>query len=256
MEPESEVAQAADRNFVGSYRKLVEHSASGAIREFGAVTAFTTGLPFGIFNGCIVVEPAGAADLDASIGWIGGLDLPYRVWIREDFATELREVPLRRGLNEEARPFPGMVLQPVLEQPAPPPAVTVRPVEGRLALEEHLGVLVEGGMADEVARLMFPASFAADPDVRLFTAYIDREPVGTSLALRTGDVSGVYAVGTLPGARRRGVGTAATWAAVAAGRNWGCATTVLQSTEMGFSVYRAMGFRTVVQYRTFRRLTP
>lgn len=44
----------------------------------------------------------------------------------------------------------------------------------------------------------------------------------------------------------------ATWAAVAAGRAWGCDTIVLQSSEIGFSVYRAMGFRTVVSYVTFR----
>ncbi len=59
-------------------------------------------------------------------------------------------------------------------------------------------------------------------------------------------------MGTLPDARRRGVGTAATWAAVVAGRAWGRDTIVLQSSEIGFSLYRAMGFRTVVNWVTFR----
>ena len=62
----------------------------------------------------------------------------------------------------------------------------------------------------------------------------------------------MYAVGTLADARRRGVGTAATWAAVAAGRAWGCDKVVLQASEMGFPMYRAMGFRTVVRYAIFR----
>ncbi len=98
---------------------------------------------------------------------------------------------------------------------------------------------------------MFSDSFAADPDVELVIAFSEERVAGTSLALRTGGVAGVYAVETLPEARRRGVGTAATWAAVAAGRAWGCDTIVLQASEMGFPMYQAMGFRTVVRYAVF-----
>jgi GNAT superfamily N-acetyltransferase len=94
------------------------------------------------------------------------------------------------------------------------------------------------------------SSLAADPDVALFTAYLDEAPVGTSIAIRTGDISGVYGVTTDPTARRRGVGTAAAWAAVNAGREWGCHLVTLQATEMGFSSYKKMGFTTVVRYRT------
>ena len=92
---------------------------------------------------------------------------------------------------------------------------------------------------------------AADPDVRLFTGRLDGRPVATSIAIRSGDVSGVYGVGTHESARRRGVGTAVTWAAVEAGRAWGCDTIVLQASDMGLPVYERMGFRTVVSYETF-----
>ncbi len=76
--------------------------------------------------------------------------------------------------------------------------------------------------------------------------------MGTSLAIRSGEVSGVYNVGVVPGARRRGVGTALTWASVAAGRAWGCEPIVLQATEMALPMYEAMGFRTVASYAVFR----
>ena len=252
MAAQPDLAAIADRNYVGAYRKRVEHSAAGAIRSFGAVTAFTTGLPIGIFNGCIVVGPAEAIDLAASVRWVASHDLPYRVWIREELAAGLAPIPLGLGLERETALYPGMVFRPAAVLPPPAPGVTVRAVDGPLALEEHLEVHVRKGLSAELAQRMFCASFAADPDVRLFTAYLDGRPAGTSLAIRTGDVSGVYNVGTLPDARRRGVGAAATWAAVAAGWEWGCATIVLQSSEMGFSLYRAMGFRTVVCYATFR----
>lgn len=135
MKAQPELAATADRNYVGAYRKPGEHIPAGAIRSFGAVTAFTTGF-----------------------------------------------------------------------------------------------------------------RSASCPSVHC----VSRRPAaGTSLAIRTADASGVYSVGTLPDARRRGVGTAVTWAAVLAGRDWGCDTIVLHASEMGFSMYRSMGFRTVVNYVTF-----
>lgn len=252
VKTQPELATAADRNYVGAYRKLVEHVPAGAVLTFGAVTAFTTGFPIGIFNGCIVVEPADAADLAASLRWVAGLDVPYRVWIRQELATGLAAVPVELGLEQEASLYPGMVLSPAPDAPQQAPGVTVCPVEGRRALEEHRELYVQKGMSADVVSRMFPSSLAVDPDVRLFTGYLDGRPAGTSLAIRTGDACGIYSVGTLPDARRRGVGTAVTWAAVRAGRDWGCETIVLQSSEMGFSMYRSMGFRTAVSYVTFR----
>jgi len=74
---------------------------------------------------------------------------------------------------------------------------------------------------------------------------------GNSLLYRTLDVGGIYAVGTVERARRRGVGTAVTWAAVQQARDWGCWAVTLQATQMGLPVYRAMGFQTVVEYITY-----
>ena len=182
-----------------------------------------TGLPISIFNGCIVSEPAASDDLAAALDWIEGLDVPYRLWIHEELTGQLGSVALRRGIEQDPWLMPQMVLKPVPEPaPPPPPGVAFRAVSDARSLHEHRGIYVEGGMSDDVARRMFSDSFANDPDVRLVTASLTHRPVGTSLAIRTGDVAGVYAVGTLREARRRGVGTAATWAAVAAGRAWGC----------------------------------
>jgi GNAT superfamily N-acetyltransferase len=256
MDTDRRFQEAADANFVASYRKLVEHDPAAAMREFGGVFAFTTGLPIGLFNGCLVVRQASQADLRAAIGWVGGSQLPFRVWIREELAPDLAVVPPRHGLLEEPRRYPGMALHPVPEPPPPPPGVAVRRVIEPPDLEEHRGILIADGASTEVVRRLLPDAFLSDPDVALVTADLDGRPVGTALAIRSGDVSGVYNVGTRPSARRRGVGMAATWAAVAAGRSWGCDLVVLQSTEMGQSVYEAMGFRTVVRYVEFRQPAP
>jgi GNAT superfamily N-acetyltransferase len=123
---------------------------------------------------------------------------------------------------------------------------------GAAGLDEFVGVHVGSGLPVAIAETLFSPAFAADPDVRLFTARFDGRAVGTALAIRTGHVAGVYAVATLEHERHRGVGTAVTWAAAAAGWAWGCDTIVLQASEMGFSVYSKMGFRTVVRYTMYR----
>jgi GNAT superfamily N-acetyltransferase len=71
----------------------------------------------------------------------------------------------------------------------------------------------------------------------------DGRPVGTSLLSLRGGLAGVYAVVALPEARKQGVGTAMTQAAmqVASAKGYGVAT--LQATAMGLNVYRRLGWQ-------------
>jgi GNAT superfamily N-acetyltransferase len=247
-----DLVSAANESYVGSYRTLVKHCPDGAVLDADGVFAFATGLPLGLFNGCVVVRPTPAGQLDAAIDWVAERGVPYRVWIADSLVPAVGHVPVAHGLLVGDRPYPGMVLHPIPEIPAPAPDITVDVVTAS-GLARFLGVSIEGGMPPAAALQLFSPSFAADPDVRLFIGSLDGRPVGTAVAIRTAGVSGVYAVGTLPDARRRGVGSALTWAAVQAGRTWGCDTIVLQASEMGLPLYAAMGFRTVVEYTVFGR---
>ena len=252
MDSNIELGAAADRNLVGSFRKLAEHVQGGAARERDGVFAFRTGLPIALFNGCIIHRPSSVDDVSAALDWLGP-DLPYELWIREGMLDGFAGLVSDMGLDSQDWLTPQMVLAPSATVPGPAPGVSTHIVVNEATYEEFIGVFADGGGTDEVARRVFPRTFVADPDVTCITALLDGRPVGTSVAIRTGDVAGVYAVGTLRDARWRGVGTAATWAAVSAGRAWGCETVVLQSSAMGYAVYEAMGFRTVVRYAIYAR---
>ena len=233
MKSDAELIAAAHLSYIGSFAKLAEHCANGEVRSPSPVFTFVTGLPISLFNGCVVVEPTTEAELDAALVWLNGRRVTYLVSIAEPLAPQLSEVVQAHGLVGP-EPYPGMVLHPVPDAPDPAPGVTVvaGPEPGQLQI--------------------LPQSFARDPDVRVFSARLDGRPVGNSIAIRTGEVAGVYAVGTQTEARGRGIGTAASWAAVAAGRAWGCDPIVLQASAMGLPIYERMGFRTVVRYLTFR----
>jgi GNAT superfamily N-acetyltransferase len=251
---EPDLVAAADQNFIGSYEKLAEHQEAGSVQRFGSVTAFVSGLPISFLNGGIAPGAATAAELEAAVEWLDERGYPYEVWIGEAFADEHGSALTAIGFERSSWPIPTMILRPPAE-PAPPAAgVTVRAVEDDATLEEHIAMQVEQGFPEEAARRMYSASLARDPDVRIYTAYLEGQAVGSSIAIRTGAVSGVYSVGTRPDARRRGVGTAVTWAAVGAGAGWGATMVALQSSEMGYPVYREMGFEVLNRYALFHRL--
>lgn len=78
---------------------------------------------------------------------------------------------------------------------------------------------------------------------RMFVGYLNGAPVATNMLFTGGGVASVYAVATLPAAQGKGIGTAITLAPLLDAREAGYHHGVLFSTEMGFSVYRRMGFR-------------
>jgi GNAT superfamily N-acetyltransferase len=91
-----------------------------------------------------------------------------------------------------------------------------------------------------------PPDFLATADhaaFRLLVARDDGEIVAAALAYDFGDDCGIYNVGTVERARRRGLGTALTTAQVHDARVRGCQTANLQSTQMAERMYAAVGFR-------------
>lgn len=84
----------------------------------------------------------------------------------------------------------------------------------------------------------------ADPTAyHLLIARLGGESVAMAMAMDHGSDCGVYNVGTLEHARRRGLGTALTALQVHDALARGCRTASLQSTAMAEGVYAAVGFR-------------
>ena len=71
--------------------RLFTELGSGLL-DVDGVFAFTTGLPFGLFNGTVAIGPTSAAQLGHAIEWVDQHGLPHRVWIDEASAPGLDEV--------------------------------------------------------------------------------------------------------------------------------------------------------------------
>jgi ribosomal protein S18 acetylase RimI-like enzyme len=72
--------------------------------------------------------------------------------------------------------------------------------------------------------------------------------VAGSIVVTTPPVAGIYAVHCEPEYRRRGFGSAVTWAAVKAGMEDGSRRFFMGATEMAFAMYKRMGFTPVGEY--------
>lgn len=245
-----DLTTASHQSFIGSYRVLAEHVSAGAVYDMHDVFAFKTGARAPIFNGCIALDDASEEAFGAGLDWLLRQDVPCSVWIHAPAADRLDGVARAYHLVRRDEPYPGMALHPIPEPPPVPGDIAIELVEENGEACLYAAHAKFGRSPEDVDRFFGP-EFRGDPDVRMFCIRLDGEPVGTSIAIRTGDVGGVYAVGTAKEARKRGVGTAATWAAIDAARDWGCHTVVLQSSTMALSIYRRMGFEVVAPYVTY-----
>lgn len=80
-----------------------------------------------------------------------------------------------------------------------------------------------------------------------YLALLDGEPVGMSAVFYYCGVAGIYNVGVVEEARRKGIGSAITFAPINDAKDLGYELAILYSTELGINVYKKMGFE---QYNT------
>ncbi len=122
--------------------------------------------------------------------------------------------------------------------------LTVTRVSDMQSLKQWSDAMVIGfGMPDYTIEANYEFVSHADwSNIFAYLGYWRGEPVATTLLILAAGVAGIYAVATIPEARRRGIGAAVVRAALLEARKRGYQTGVLQSSPMGFGVYQSLGF--------------
>lgn len=248
-----------DQHFAASIEVLVEHAdGSGRVEQHGDVLVAAVGRGGTEFNvGWVTGVPA---DPEADLRWLldrlTSLDCPFMVQLADPYRTAMEPALASARLVLEET-VPGMVRSATDDVPAPPDALRVEQVRDADALRAHALAVAAGFGAPEPETVLpvFPTSLMDDDRVSLFSGYVDDSgrPVATAVCVVAEGLAGVYAVTVLDEFRRRGMGAAMTWAAVAAGARAGVHGVALQATVMGRPVYSRMGFETV---RAYHRYTP
>ena len=194
------------------------------------------------------------------VWWVAPRDTPV------DLASRLVEL----GLDLEGHaPAMAAVLDDLpLDEPAPE-GLEIVPVTDPGTLAEFLTIVEAdwlewtGGEATDIQRRTLEA-FSREIPLRLpdepvplrWLGRVDGRPVATSRVSIGGGAAGLYAILTLPSHRGRGFGRAMTIAALRAAAEIGYRIGVLQSSDLGYSIYQRLGFRELFAYDIYVHAPP
>ena len=137
-----------------------------------------------------------------------------------------------------------------------PPGFTIQRVQNPSQLDQWRAALGSGfGEGPEEARwaaeMFARLGYTADSPWQHYLGLLHGEPVGTSSLFLNNGAAGIYFVSTVPEARRQGIGAAVTLAPLQAARRLGYSVGVLGASEMGYGVYRRLGFAEVCRIEVY-----
>jgi ribosomal protein S18 acetylase RimI-like enzyme len=219
----------------------------------------TPGVPVPLFNHVYFTRLAREENIDTKIEEVVGSfaerEVPF-MWSVGPF-TQPNELGARlesRGLSRVDE-LPGMAvdLQAIGEDISFPSELAIEQVSDTEVLKECIEVMRVGFELPELTSDVFfevltAVGLTEESPWRSYVGRLDGEAVAASALVLAAGVAGIYNVATLPTARKQGLGAAMTLAALRDGRELGYRIGVLQSSAMGFGVYRRLGFE---QYSTY-----
>lgn len=239
-----------NENWSSWVRAMAHHVDGGESQQFGSVWAASAGAPMELFNQAFVFDEPVVAEVEAATEWLRGRGVPFWVTAPGHLGDAMADLALRLGLTVDEGSMPGMVLPSLTDlDEEMPPQLELAPVTAPDQLETVAVATADGfGAPVEFTRHMAPASMIDDDSMEWFVGHVDGEPAACGQLLLTGDVAGVYSIAVCTPFRRQGLGEAMTRAVLLAGRDGGATHGILQSSDMGRSIYERMGFETFTQY--------
>jgi N-acetylglutamate synthase len=243
-----------EANLIEAFRIVARARAVGRLEEERGVVRIASGIPSATMNPVFVSEiprnPTKTIARSKEFMDAAGVSR-WSVVAFERAADVLASLPEAEGLTLR-KILPGMVLGPIPSRTPPrPTGLTIRRATTPALWTQMILTGVEG-LSGKAPKDASDWPFELSRVVRGYVGFVKGVPVATSFGVAHRGVCGVFFVATLPPYRRRGIGAALTWQAIADGRRDGCRVAYLQATEMGLPVYSGMGFRKVTQYVTWQ----
>jgi GNAT superfamily N-acetyltransferase len=246
------VEQAIEANIIEQVRLLSTASPHVQIHDESDVVWITTHVPHSFLN-CVYQARFEPDHADGRIAELvthfvsRGLPLSWHIGPSSQ-PHDLGGRLIAQGLSHTGYEIGMAVDLRTLDESLPTPSdLVMERVDCVPKLQQWMRVVAASFQYPEkVARLLLDVfgrpGFGEHLRWRLYVGSLDGEPVGASRLFMGAGVAGVYAVGTVPKKRRRGIGTAMTLAALGEARRLGYRIGVLRGAEMALGIYRRLGF--------------
>lgn len=251
-------AAALDANFAALIRWYAERR-GGEVHDDGDLVRCSTGLAFRSINGVVGID-LDPETADERIGqvrdWFAGRDVPWRWLVGPTTRPSDLGDRLVRASFELVSDGAGMALDLAgFEAEVLPAGVEIATVDDLAGLEAWEELQRRALALDDTrARAWRDAhdrALSADVPLRDWIARLDGVPVAAAALFDAAGVAGIYNVATVPEARGRGIGRAVTATAIQEGVARGHRVAVLGASELGYPVYRRLGFREVSRLRSY-----
>lgn len=219
------------------------------------VVRYESDLSHSLFNRIIVyaglLSEEALSDIASIVDHYKSSKLPFSWlnWSHDSNAAELARVLEEQGLKKSGH-SPGMALS-LADWTYHAPAIPnfdIKPILTNSEISWFKEIALPAfGLRDELGDAFMQVNEALGigehAPLRHYVGFVDDRPAGVVTTFQDGETLGIYNVATSEAFRRRGIGSALTAHAVREGQAAGSKQAVLQSSEMGVSVYRALGFR-------------
>lgn len=261
---DAELARLAHLSLIECTRENTRWEEEHTLVEDSGVLLYAGGHPLpahvnGFFRTDDSADPA--AVLRQAQEFFGERGRGFSAWLRDSGEDDdLTEAAREAGMAEIGT-YPEMACDEPIGAPTPGEGIELRRVTEPEGVRDMLRICAPAyavyGAPEEIFDPdRFVAERALEPHVITFNAYDGATAVSTATAILSNGIAGIWLVGTLPGAERRGLARACTAAAHDAALEHGAALTTLEASPMGAPLYPRMGYRTLFGYRMLVQLPP
>lgn len=255
-----ELLAALDSNMV-AFWSAYGRAAGCILQATLEVVWFYTGLQVSLFNAVMAarLEPARVkATVDSLQAKIDEQRAPVLWWIGPQAKPDHLGSQLEQLGLQPAGEVPGMAidLASIDDTPETLSNFTIQKVNSVELQSLWAQIVTVGtGFSDSIAAALARLEATlTDPQYKAQQRYIgslDGTPVATSALVLDSGVAGIYAVATIPEARRKGIGRIMTVMPLFEARALGYRVGILQASSMGYPIYKKIGFRDVCTYRLY-----
>jgi ribosomal protein S18 acetylase RimI-like enzyme len=156
-----------------------------------------------------------------------------------DLGNHLTALGLTHKGDEPAMAIDLHALPTDLRQPS---GFTLELVDDLSTLRSWCGFIEQAVITEALFAWGQTLGFAPEREIVHFLGRLDGRPVATATLVLGGGVAGIYNVMTVPDAQRRGIGALMTVRPLEVARARGYRLGTLQSSKMGYPLYRRLGF--------------
>jgi ribosomal protein S18 acetylase RimI-like enzyme len=209
--------------------------------------------PLPAFNGAWAEADSAAGELGRALAEVEELGLRFGATVRAGRTPAVEATVPQLGLTVAAR-LPGMAATPEDLPAAPASELEIIRVETADGLAQALSVAATGfEVPAELLASVYMVEVSELDGIEYYLARLGGRDVSTAVGYRIDGTVGIFNVATPPEYRGRGYGATITAYAARDGFAAGADLAWLQSSVMGESVYRRLGFREVEMYVLFTR---